>query len=189
MQEAADKERQEIKEAEAKQKGKAALGKLTKAALGSVAALVGIPKAVQKFGEALAARNEQLAVFSGEIAAASQRLQADRMSRQARLAARTGDSSTDQMESQSRLEEATQPWKAAGRNISNRISQALNNAVSAGVEGLNKLPVVGDLVRWLAGEEKDQGVVPFIQFLDEVGDGKWGPGERRRNDQGVNGPL
>jgi hypothetical protein len=190
LQDAEERERQEQKNQEAKEKGKQALQKFTRAALGSVVALFGMPKAIQKFGEAMAARNAQLAEYGGQIAAASQKLQADRIGRQAELARRTGESAEAQMASQSRLENALAPWKAAGRNIGNRISQGMNNLAANIVEGVNKLPIIGEWLKWLAGEDQKAQNVPFIDFMADVAEGKWQPGEKkRRNNGGVNRPL
>lgn len=184
-----DRIREEEKEQRVKEKSRQALEKMTKAALGSVTALIGIPKAVQALGQAIAARNAELASFGGTISAATQRLEAERMGRQARLAAATGQSAADQMQSQSRLENALAPWKMAGRNIGNRLSEFGNNIMSNVAETFNNAPVVGELIKWLAGQEQKAENVPMIDFLADIAEGKWKPGEKKKNDGGVNRPL
>jgi hypothetical protein len=144
--------------------------------------LASMPRLLRDFGAGLVENRRHLAALNGGMAAAVARLEAERFGRDVNLAGMTQRSGSRQTQSQSRLEEATLPWQAAGQNLKNNIASGFQNAGAWLLEHFNKLPVVKEMLDYLANEKAKNGTAgnlgPLGDFSKAIADGKYN-GTRR----------
>lgn len=152
--------------------GEVDTGTLTKAATGDPAAITKtimelgkMPARLRDFGSALLRSQDGLVAFSGRMANAAMKLEAERYGRAMRTAAATGASYAQLTGAQSRLEERLQPYQAAYQSVVNRVSAAvltIADTVVSGFEHITRIRAI--LARWLP----ELGKEPEAPILNKV---------------------
>lgn len=163
-------------------------------------AVTGLPSKIESMGASLIQVQNRLAIASGVIATALVQLDADRFRRDVRSGNKTGESLTFASRQQSRLEDATEPWKALITNIENRVIGSLamvsasvmekvNNAGATIIDGINAaIPGVAmDIKNVFKDDPNEKNKDILSDFVNDVARGKysgrkWKPLKKNKDD-------
>ena len=115
--------------------------------------LATMPGRLKDFGAGLIESQQHLVGYSGQMAAATQRLRGDRIRRDVRLAGATGGSVADLSKTQSRMEERLLPYAAAYRNTLNRVMIHALNIADAGLTVVELLSPINEWAKWAMGKD------------------------------------
>lgn len=165
--------------------------------------LAGLPKRFEAVGDALLVHQGRLREASGVIATAFVRLEAERFARDVRTGIKTGASTDAVARSQSRLEDALEPWNAMATNIENRFMSAIQNGLAFLLEKgnataaefvdlLNKvLPDQLDLKNVFKDDPNAKNNDLLANFISDVAGGKysgrkWKPLKKDEDKKGEN---
>jgi hypothetical protein len=150
------------------QNGGGALGGLYEAAKNAAPPLMklgfevaDLPGKIQEWSRQLVESQRHLAQYNGTIAGATAQLDADRINRGINRASQTSESFKELTESQSRLEDASQPFAIAWQNASNNVMDAINGVAASFLEGLAEFPLVAALLDWLGYEKTQRKQDPY----------------------------
>lgn len=124
-----------------------------------------MPGRLRDFGDALLRSQDGLVAFSGRMANAAMKLEAERYGRAMRTAAATGSSYASLTGAQTRLESRLQPYQAAYQTLLNRVSGAVITVADKAVGLFESVTKIRALIeRWLPELGKD----PDMPVLNKV---------------------
>lgn len=151
-----------------------ASGKGVKSLSGFVAAVLEGPPAIKAFAQGVAAANDKLKTWDGNIALSSARLERDRMLRERSEAKATSGSASVLNDSVSEMEGSLQDISNSFKpfiNVAGIVFAKTINFFASALVSMTPIKQIGqgvdDIVKWLFGKD-DTAMTPFQKFLDDA---------------------